>query len=206
MRLGFLAALLLLTACGDNASTQATTSATPQAAPLELTCAAWADVSGASLEQRFGAANVTEATLPGLEGEQYVATVVYADDAAKRVEIVWRDLEARTVPMSVTVRGEASDWIGRQNLRLGAALADVESANGRPFQVWGFGWDYGGYVSDWKGGAMDDPACRVRVRLNPGNETTTATGEDGFMSDAPAVRAANAHVSEISLGFSHTQQ
>ncbi|WP_395646661.1 hypothetical protein [Terricaulis sp.] len=205
MRFAALATLCLLAACGDNAGKQATATVAAEA-PLELTCAAWTSVTGASLEQRFGAANVTEASLPGPEGETYMATVVYPNDPAKRVEIVWRDLEARAVPMSVTVGGDASDWIGARDLRLGAALAEVETANGRPFQLWGFGWDYGGYVSDWKGGALDDPACRVRVRFDPGNDAAGANGDSAFMSDAPAVRAANAHVSEISLGYSHPDQ
>ena len=205
MRHTFLAALCLLAACGDNAGEQAGT-ATTAATPLELSCAAWSNVTGASLEQRFGAGNVTEATLPGPEGEQYVATVVFGSEPAKRVEVVWRDLEAREVPMSVTVGGERSDWVGPHDIRIGSALADVEHANGRAFQLWGFDWDYGGYVSDWMGGALNDPACRFGVAFNPTGNSTGASGDNAFMSNAPAMRASNAHVSQMSLGFSHPEQ
>ena len=205
-RFGLLIALTLVAACSPPAQTS-TTATTEAAAPMVLACEAWAHVSGATLEQRFGSDNVVEQTLPGPEGETYVATVIYPNTPDKRVEIVWRDLEGREVPMSVTVRGERSDWAGPRGIRLGAPLESIEQANGRPFQLYGFGWDYGGYVNDWKGGAVNDPACHVGIRFDPSEDgdDSAVTGDGGFMSDAPGTRAAQAHVSEISLGFSAPQ-
>jgi hypothetical protein len=191
------AATMMLNGCGPR----------QDAAPdngLTLTCEALANVSAASLAERYGAENVVEQTLPGVEGDSYVATVVHPNDPARRLEIVWRDNAAKDAPASVIVDTATSLWVGPNNLRIGAGLEDIERANGRAFQLWGFGWDYGGWVSDWKEGAFA-PAngCNIRARFTPRNENNnSALGDSAFMSDDPAVRAANARVSEFGLMFS----
>lgn len=208
MRAGVILVFGLLAACGNHVEKQEPAPAPMQApASMALTCEGWLRTTGAGLEQRFGSDNVVEQTLPGPEGEAYVATVVFPNTPAKRVEIVWRDLEGRETPMSVTIRGERSDWIGPHDIRLGTALTSVEQINGRAFQLHGFGWDYGGYVSDWKGGAIADPTCRVGVRFDADEDgdATGASGEGVFMSDAAAVRAARPRVTEIGLAFSAPQ-
>lgn len=192
-------AALLLAACGQPAQQR-------DAAPdnqLALTCEAFADASGASLAAAHGAGNVVEQTLPGVEGESYTATVVYPNDPARRAEIVWRDAAARTGAASVIVAGPQSRWVGPHELSIGDTLAEIERANGRPFQLWGFGWDYGGWVSDWQGGAFASAdACNVRARFQArGDANTHALGEAAFMSNDSAVRAADASVSEFGLMF-----
>jgi hypothetical protein len=200
MRTGLLALVLLLSACGRNEAKQEG----PPPEALDLTCSAFSTVTGASLEQRFGAANVVEQERPGPEGETYIATVVFPNEPARRIEIVWRDLEAREVPMAVAVRDAGSNWVGRNGITIGTELEDVERLNGRPFKLYGFNWDYGGYVSGWNGGSMEDPACRISARFTPTAEGVEyASGDTEFQSDAEGVRAAKARVEEIGLGFSH---
>jgi hypothetical protein len=193
------AAGLMLAACGQPAP--APRGATPEG-QLSLSCEAFADASGDSLSAAYGAANVVEQTLPGVEGESYAATVVYPNDPARRVEIVWRDPAARRGAASVIVAGANSLWVGPHDLSIGDALADVERANGRPFQLWGFGWDYGGWVSDWLGGAFaPTEGCTIRARFAPRSGASSALGDSAFMSNDAAVRAADASVSEFGLMF-----
>lgn len=192
-------AALLLAACGQPAQQR-------DAAPdsqLALTCEAFADASAASLAAAHGAANVVEQTLPGVEGESYTATVLYPNNPARRIEIVWRDPAARTGAASVIVASPQSRWVGPHELSIGDTLAEIERANARPFQLWGFGWDYGGWVSDWQGGAFASAdGCMVRVRFESRrNANTHALGEAAFTSNDSAVRAADAAVSEFGLIF-----
>ncbi len=199
-RLAALAAMMLA-ACGQPAQQR-------DAAPggqLSLTCEAFANASGESLAAAHGAAHVVEQTLPGVEGESYTATVVYPNDPARRIEIVWRDPAARTAAASVIVAGQRSLWVGPHDLSIGDALAEIERANGRPFQLWGFGWDYGGWVSDWQDGAFA-PAngCNVRARFRV-HGSANAMGDTAFMSNDAAVRAADATVSEFGLLFQAQQ-
>jgi len=199
------AAALMLSACG-----QSGTSSAPQPGPsgaLPLTCEAFVSVSAVSLASTYGAANVVEQTLPGVEGESYVATIVYPNDPTRRLEIVWRDNATKTAPISVIANTPGSLWTGPHDLSIGDALDNTERANGQPFQLWGFGWDYGGWVSDWSGGAFAPASgCNLRVRFEPRNTSnTSAAGDAAFMSNDPAVRAADAAVSEIGLLYTTTQ-
>jgi hypothetical protein len=199
------AAALMLTACGRNGGADA-----PQAGPngaLPLTCDAFASVSAASLASSYGAANVVEQTLPGVEGESYLATIVYPNDPARRLEIVWRDNATKDAPTSVIANTPGSLWTGPHDLGVGDPLDSTERANGQPFQLWGFGWDYGGWVSDWNGGAFATAdGCNLRVRFQPRSASnTSAMGDGAFMSNDPAVRAADAVVSEIGLLYTTPQ-
>jgi hypothetical protein len=195
------AAAVVLAACNPNAAKQR------EPAPdssLSLTCERFANISNDALEEAYGAENVVEQTLPGVEGDSYVATIVYPNDPTRRIEIVWRDNATKNAPASVIVDTAGSLWVGANNLSIGDGLADVERANGQPFELWGFGWDYGGWVSDWKAGSFATAnGCNVRARFMPRSAANaSAMGDSAFMSDNPAVRAADATVSEFGLMFS----
>jgi hypothetical protein len=196
-------ALLALAACNPTTTEEATPAA-PEA--LDLRCAAFAGASQAALQAAYGADNIVEQTLPGPEGESYTASVLYPNDPARRLEIVWADDATKVRPASVTVAGEHSIWTGPNGLSLGDELARVEQLNGRPFKLWGFGWDYGGWISDWNGGAFQ-PAdgCMTRVRFEPGAENVNAQGDGEFQSDSDAMRAASPRVVTFALVFPTAQ-
>lgn len=168
---------------------------------LSLLCEAFAHVSFDALAGAYGTNNLREETLPGPEGESYTATVLYPGDTARRLEIVWRD-DTRVAPASVSVSREGSLWRGPQNIAIGDDLAAVEAANGRAFQLWGFGWDYGGWVSDWMGGEFrEQDNCSVRVRFSATADANGVSGDSAFASDLPAMRAARPTVTEFGLMF-----
>lgn len=188
-------AALALAACGKREPTARVE------APLELTCAAFAGASGETLAVRFGAANLSEESLPGSEGYSYQATVVFADERERRLEIVWADAAARTGVRAVAVSGEQSGWHGPAGIALGMSAAEVEAANGAAFPIAGFGWDMGGWASDWKTGVLGYAPCRVAVRFAPRGDYSAAVGEAQFSSDSAEIRAAEPRVMLISLGY-----
>jgi hypothetical protein len=198
-------ALFTLAAC--NPSSNAPAPGPEEAAQeLVLSCTAFQYASAAALSASYGPENLAEETLTGAEGESYAATVLYPNDPSRRLEIVWQDPETRVRPASISISGEASAWVGPNSLSLGQALADVETANGRPFMLWGFGWDYGGWVSEWNGGAFA-PAegCVTRVRFNPTGDQEGAQGDSAFASDSAGVRRAAPRVSEFGLSYPSPQ-
>jgi hypothetical protein len=205
MRVWALAFAFLIVSCGQSGEPQDTGPAMPaeaDSAGRVLSCAAFASLTPDTLAGRFGAENITNQTLPGPEGESYEATVVFANDPTQRLEIVWND--ARTAPASVSVDSAGTAWRGPEGYTIGSTIADIERINVMPFQLWGFGWDYGGWVSDWRAGALAQaPGCNVRMRFSPRNENATgAMGDSPFMSNDSAVRDADPIVSEIGLMFS----
>jgi len=200
MKRVLIAAIVLVSACGapQREETSAPEAATNQ---LSLLCDAFEHVSYDALAAAYGPDNLREETLPGPEGSSYTATVLYPDDTTRRLEIVWRD-DANTALESVTVSGEGSLWRGPHNIAVGDGLAQVEASNGAPFKLWGFGWDYGGWVSDWNGGAFVRPgACNVRVRFEPGNAAPGAQGDSEFSSDSEAMLSVTPRVAEFGLVF-----
>jgi hypothetical protein len=194
------AATLVLASCGQQSARDVAVDE-----DLSLTCARFAGMSLEALRANYSAENVVEQTLPGVEGESYVATVLFPNDAARRLEIVWRD-PAKTAPASVIATGAGSLWVGPHGVSVGDAIGDIERANGRPFQLWGFGWDYGGWVSDWQGGAFAAAdGCNVRARFQARGNPSAASGDAAFMSSDAAVRSADPAVSEFGLMFSAPQ-
>jgi hypothetical protein len=204
-----MAAIAVLSACGPT-QTSSTSASAPAGAPasgagLELSCAAFADATLASLQQRFGAANVVNQKVPGAEGEAYDGTVLYPNDPTRRLEIAWRDPVQHEGVASATVSGTEgvrSQWTGPHGMKLGEAMTEVQSANGRAFAASGFDWDYGGMVTDWRGGALASADnCSVQVGFQPGAETQQAEGEASFASDSPAMTSRKPYVSFFGVSF-----
>lgn len=102
----------------------------------------------ADLEQAFGKTNVTYGDVPGPEGSTEQATIVFANDPERRVEIQWHDEEKRARPLAITVgNAEAtSRWRGPLGVRLGTRVEEIQKIAGKPFPITGFEWDLGGYA------------------------------------------------------------
>lgn len=99
----------------------------------------------------FAQANVVKTTLYQ-EAEPMKASILFPKDPSRRVEVLWWNETARKSPSSI--QAEGSGWFGPKGIRVGMTLDEVEALNGRPFTLYGFGWDFGGTSSDWKGGAL----------------------------------------------------
>jgi hypothetical protein len=204
------------TAAASETTAQPDAASPPAATAVErpdMTCAGpfRAGMTRADLVALFGAANVTDATESGPEGMEIPVSILFASEERRRAVVRWFEGPVASRPIS-GVYADALDpaWATPGGLKQGADLAAVEAANGRPFTISGFGWDYGGGVIDWKGGALDAgaPACIVQVRFQHGQDVpedalTSVSGDAGFASDLPAMRAVGPLASEIALGFPH---
>lgn len=164
------------------------------------------DATPATLATYFGRENVIPETVDGPEGQPLNVTAIYPKDPDRRIEVLFANEEERTGLITVMVTSPTSLWKGPANLAIGAGIADVEAANGEPFTVQGFGWDYGGFVSDWKGGTFGaaDQACRPIVRFHTqGDDVAPEILGDGAqpMSDDPAVLKADPKVALFGISW-----
>lgn len=208
MRAWILATACVLAACSAEAppstpqtNTDATDRTEDPAEGLVLSCDDFASLTPATLAERFGAENVSVETRNGAEGDTYEATIVFADDPINRIEVTW-DVDGQRLG-TVTIADAGTQWRGSEGYTIGTPLADVERMNGRVFQLYGFGWDYGGWVASWNGGALQyAPTCRAHARFAPrGREDVNAMGDREFQSDNAAIRAADPVVREFGLTF-----
>lgn len=211
MRVRILAAACVLAACSlePPSAPQTNAEAADQTdGPTEgliLLCDDFASLTPATLAERFGAKNISVESRNGAEGDTYEATIVFANDPTNRLEIGW-DLDGQRLA-TVSVVDAGTQWRGSEGYTIGTSLADVERMNGRTFQLYGFGWDYGGWVSNWNQGALHyAPTCRAQMQFAPrGREDVNAMGDREFPSSDTAMRAADPAVATFGLIFPNIQ-
>ena len=177
--------------------------------PLHLECVGPFGPEGSetALRQVFGDANVAAEEIDGPEGSVLDATLLFPDDPTRRLIVLWQEEMARAKPAAIIIRDD-SEWIGPGGLRLGEALGEVEAVNGGPFNVLGFGWDYGGAASFPSGALADLPgACVLSLSFDLdwnrdyGPEFDVIMGDQELRSDDPQLRAAGPTVAEIIIGY-----
>lgn len=96
------------------------------------------------LVKLYGAKNVTFENVTRAEGEVVKATVLFAKDPLRRLEIEWHDGKMRRLPSAMTVFGEGNQWIGPLGMRNGMTIQEIEALAGKPFKINGFGFDVAG--------------------------------------------------------------
>jgi hypothetical protein len=193
------AALLLL------ASSAFAQSAPPREGPISCDSPVAPDDTERSLKQRYGKDAVVQ-DLPGAEGERYKGVVLFPKARDRRIEIAFTDDKAgRASGLTLRDAGRASLW-NVAGVTIGSSLADVQKANGNPFLVSGFEWDYGGFVTDWKGGALSRPlqgGCTVTIRFGGKTGAPRSLSGDGVKaaSDNAALVKWAPMVTEIGVNF-----
>ena len=184
--------------------------ASAQPAPPQdgaITCASpvAADDTERSLKQRYGKDAVVQ-QLPGAEGETYKGVVLFPKARDRRIEVAFTDDKAgRVSGLSLRDAGKTSLW-NVAGVTIGSSLAEVQKANGKPFLVSGFEWDYGGFVTDWKGGTLSRPlqgGCRITIRFSGKAGAPRSLSGDGVKvaSDNAALVKFAPVVTEIGVNF-----
>lgn len=169
-----------------------------------------ANTSEAMLNQFFAEDEIEIGEIAIGEGFTEPGAVVYPNDPSQRIEIIWRDA-TRQSPREIWVKGDASKWHTEEGISLGNSLKQIETLNGYPFRLAGFGWDYGGTITDCGRGYLkmlgcvstDKPFNRTLVlRLAPPLESrnnnrsaySDVQGEKDFSSGHPAMQLLNPEV------------
>jgi len=198
--------------CGRSSETQRRTSETATSATdtvsLRLDCASFpAELSVQDLVQRFGASNEVSVSIHVGEGETEEGTVLFPNDPERTVEILWNDPGTKRNPRSIKIHGTTSRWTAPGGLALGQDLQQVEQLNKGPFALAGFGWDRGGSVTSWSGGALETNPCHLRARFAVDSARQNdprmkqVMGDREFSSSDSTMRALNPRVVEIWLAY-----
>jgi hypothetical protein len=165
------------------------------------------DSSHAKLASAFQSKNVAFTQVDASSGAKVMASVLYAKDPKRRLEVWWSKPASRSDTHLIVINGQ-SDWIAPGELHLGLTLAELETLNGKPFKLSGFDKDRVATLSDWNGGQLTAFAggCKVGISLRADPKTAASTLSDlpadrGFTSSDAALRAANPTVSEILVTY-----
>jgi hypothetical protein len=148
----------------------------------------------ADLAAAFGQGNISQETIDGPEGTKVNVTAIYPGDSKRRAEVTFSDEAGGTGLTGVTVGRDATEWSGPNGLKIGDPIESVERSNQGGFMLSGFDWDYGGVVTDWKGGELGTqaPNCRTVARFGrtANLEDTKVSGEKPHASNSKAMLAA----------------
>jgi hypothetical protein len=163
--------------------------------------------SQADLQRRYGKESVTPTRVELGEGETTPGTVLFPSDSARRLEIVWQDTVTLKRPARVILRGNRSEWKIEPGISLGTSLQELERLNNRPFTLAGFGWDYAGVITDWKGGALDSALAGIKLYVDPGPAQyesaaySKVLGDRDYSSSLPPMQQLNPRVGQIFVDF-----
>ncbi|MBX2929854.1 MAG: hypothetical protein KF852_18615 [Saprospiraceae bacterium] len=149
------------------------------------------------LQQLYGAENVRRDTIWLMEGDFDMGTKVFPG-TDNELEIIWSE---QGTPSLIRLTKPGSEWEAPNGLKAGISLQELESLNMRPFQFFGFEWDFGGAVTDWKGGRMPPS---VMVTLTPGNTDLLSDnymGEVLLTSDDPELKSFGITVGVLTITF-----
>jgi len=154
------------------------------------------------------------------EGMLQPATLIYKDDPSQSLAISWDAKGRQAHPKQIFVcrglrRGECR-WQIEGDIQFGTRLKQLESVNGGPFTLSGFGFNYGGNVLSWEGGKLAKLDCggrlvltldgersgpaRYAVRMSP-QELHAVRGDRPISSSTPAMRKLNPAVVGILFQF-----
>jgi hypothetical protein len=142
-----------------------------------------------------------------VEGMTAPGVIVFPDNPLKMLEIYWdREIDPLR-PALIRISGAGpvnvggSSWKTTDGITIGTSLEEVERLNGKPFDLYGFDWDYGGLVTDWKEGKQS-PYLHLRFQLTEvGKIPSTVLGETVLKSNDPVLRRLKPVVAVIELSF-----
>lgn len=176
----------------------------------------------ADIKGLFPKASVAEDELELDEGMVFPATWVARENPAESLAIIWTGKAADAHPKQVFLcrgrRRTACKWhatgVGG-DIATGMKLSELETMNGKPFTIHGFGWGYGGAVETWDGGALDKVDCHhsLSIALDgerkdgeftvplTEDEVVSFSGNRSVPSSTPALRKLNPAITEILFVF-----
>lgn len=141
--------------------------------------------------------------IPGAEGTESRGLLLYATIPSRKLYVRFWDAAMEHVAQ-VEPGEKAVAWTGPEGIHVGSTLAYVEKVNGKPFTISGFGWDYGGYAADFKGGRLASLSggCVLQLRFDGATLPEGVSG-DGVMVDSDDSRLKDARVvvTEMSVGW-----
>lgn len=174
-----------------------------------LTDSSWGLIRAADdfdkLKERYGAANLKDERICGPECMDSIDVTILYPGGENESRIYWEDSAYHRKISFIECITEKPRWYTADSIRIGSGLKELLRINGKKISFFGFGWDYGGTISSYNGGALDNSRIGYRLDLGEsyGYNDMTIVGDVSIDSDMPAVQKAMDHIRvwRISLHF-----
>lgn len=136
-----------------------------------------------------------------IDGMTAEGVVVFPDNPRNRMEVYWEPEIDPVRPVLIRISGEGTDWKTSQGITVGTSIAEVQKVNGKPFSLFGFGWDYGGRVTNWNQGKLNNNLSIQFGYTSEGETPEGISGEVELSSDMPALAPLKVVVTSLELSF-----
>jgi hypothetical protein len=154
------------------------------------------------------------------EGICQPGLVIYKDDPTRRLAVVWNK-KAPAHPAFVWICYGQSEapcrWHTANGIGFGTTLKELERHNDKPFEMTGFGWDYGGNITSFKGGKLAHELTGLHLTMEPRilkggeyypeitqKEGLDVAGDKVISSSDPVMQKLNPYVMNMRLDFDET--
>ncbi len=149
------------------------------------------------LARIYGAANVKMAKMsPQDGGEEDIPGAFVHHMTDDSLQITFSD-DGKKI-LSITILGK--NWRSKEGLRIGTPIDQLERINGGPFQLYGFGWDFGGQVFA-RGRALRGYDIFLAPTADGGKVREQVIGEGKYSSRHPAMKVLRPQVNLITVLF-----
>lgn len=148
----------------------------------------------------YGEASVKEMEIHIGEGEMAKGVKIFPY-SERELELVWDAQAIPSKPDFIRITQKNTPWKTLEGVTIGMNLETLHKVNVSHFLFNGFEWDYGGYVTSWRGGKIDP---NLLVTLQPQNYEAMKPqfmGEVELSSDNPEIKALDLQVRTMVFTF-----
>lgn len=131
------------------------------------------------LKRVFGD-NVKRSVGSDVEGtSEYGISLLYPN-SKNEVKFIWKDDSVNfNGLLSVCVDASGTEWKTKEGITIGISTNALQTLNGNSFTFYGLGWDYGGFISDWHKGHLENRNISGRL----GEISDAKDFEEGLMGE-----------------------
>jgi hypothetical protein len=151
------------------------------------------------LVQTFGVNNIKKQSIYVAEGEEIPGYIVFPD-TKDEIQIAYDTAVAKDKPAFIRIDQEGSHWKTNNGITIGTSLEELVKINGKDFDFFGFDWDYGGSVTDWKNGKLTND-LQVGLGYDSNNLPNELMGDRTISSNHPKVKGQKIKVAMFSFSL-----
>ena len=192
----FLFVIAAITSCKNNKTkidSPVTTVPAVQVDSFLVTDSSWGLITAASgideLRSVYGNSNLVDERICGAECIDSVDVTFLYRGTKNEATIYWKDSAYQKFISFVESYGDGSDWHTPSGIRVGSGFSELLKLNGKKISFYGFGWDYGGNISSYNGGALENSSVRFGLDITE-TDNNALYGDHELDSDMTAVKEA----------------
>jgi hypothetical protein len=195
----FSSLLILLASCTERK--KPATEPTPVITPLPpivdsllITDSSWGliqkDMNYSDLKVIYGAGNLKDERICGPECVDSVDVTKLYPGTINEAIIYWKDKSWHKTIAMIMCYQDSALYHTDKGLKLKSGFNELLRLNGKKISFMGFGWDYGGTITSYNGGALEKTALHYEIDLakQPTEDEMSVFGDTYLDTDMPVVK------------------